>query len=80
VYLRRYFTPEQAVEYGIIDKVMQPSDSVQASRTGHLAAAAVRCVGSWLADGQQLVAPAESHGVWLAVLPSGVSFWCTSAG
>ena len=28
---RRYFTPEQAVEYGIIDKVMQPSDAVAVS-------------------------------------------------
>ncbi|PRW32599.1 ATP-dependent Clp protease proteolytic subunit-related chloroplastic [Chlorella sorokiniana] len=28
----RYFTPEQAVEYGIIDKVMQPSDAVAIER------------------------------------------------
>lgn len=28
----RYFTPEQAVEYGIIDKVMQPNDAVVIER------------------------------------------------
>lgn len=27
----RYFTPEEAVQYGIIDKVMQPSDAVVVS-------------------------------------------------
>lgn len=30
---RRYFTPDQAVEYGIIDKVVQPSDDVAVSCT-----------------------------------------------
>ena len=30
----RYFTPDQAVEYGIIDKVMQPSDAVVVSACG----------------------------------------------
>jgi ATP-dependent Clp protease protease subunit len=28
----RYFTPDQAVEYGIIDKVVQPSDAVAIER------------------------------------------------
>ena len=30
--LCRYFTPDQAVDYGIIDRVMQPSDSVVIER------------------------------------------------
>lgn len=71
--LLRYFTPEQAVEYGIIDKVMQPSDAVAVScwvSTHGVGAAAVSVLSVLRLAGGAALVPGLAAGCSAAAPPA----------